>query len=141
MDLGTVLGTELKNRNNFVPMGIQIGTVSQALPELKIKIDGTIIELEKNQLIVANDLLKHNRKFNLTTTFKSPSTKVGSIHLVSEHRPKDNVLSLVLTTKPDGTQTCEIEFVDELNVGDKVMLIPSTDEQTYYVMDKAVELP
>lgn len=40
----------------------------------------------------------------------------------------------------DVNLTGNITFTDSLVAGDKVILIPSADEQTYYVMDKVVTL-
>lgn len=128
------LGKELRERDNQVHMGMQEGVVSKPFPDIEIKIGG-VVEADKDMLVIAEHLKKHKRKFNITTSYTDPKV-VGSLQLNTETDPTNPIVKLTLKTKEDGTSTCEIEFVDELKVGDKVIVMPSADMQTYYVLDR-----
>lgn len=132
------MADEVKKRDNPVFIGIQVGVVSKPLPDIEIKL-GDVIELKKNKLIIAEKLLQHKRKFNITTSYTDPKV-VGSLQLTSENSPTEPIVKLTLETKEDGTSTCEIEFVDELKPGDEVILMAAQDQQLYYVLDKVVRL-
>ncbi len=133
----TWMAGEIKKRDNPVFIGIQIGAVSKPLPDIEIKV-GDAIELDKTQLVFTEHLLRHKRKFNLQTSYTDPKV-VGSLQLKTESAPTDPIVKLTLETKEDGTSTAEIEFVDELKVGDEVIIMAAQDQQTYYVIDRAVK--
>lgn len=131
-----LMAGEFHARNNPVFVGIQVGTVTKPLPDIEIQVGA--IELDRTMLIFSRDVLPHKRKFNLTTSYTDPKV-VGSLQLKTESAPIDPIVSLTLETKEDGTSTAEIEFVDELKVGDEVIVMAAQDQQTYYVIDRAVK--
>jgi hypothetical protein len=134
----TFMAEQFKQRDNPVFIGIQVGVVSKPLPDIEIKL-GEAITLDKSMLIFGRDVLPHTRKINLTTSYTDPKV-VGSLQLTSENSPTDPIVKLSLETKEDGTSTVTVEFVEELKVGDEVILMPAQDQQLYYVLDKAVRL-
>jgi hypothetical protein len=82
---------------------IELATVTNAPPDLKIKVDNMKVELDRDDLIVAQSLTKHKRQ-----------------------------------VKIDGGATVELEFQDELKVGDRVIVASADNDQLYFVLDKAV---
>ncbi|SCY92970.1 DUF2577 domain-containing protein [Alkaliphilus peptidifermentans] len=104
----------LKARDNIINSGIQIGVVISPLPNIKIALGEKII-LTKRHLVFASHILdNYQRKYKVN----------GSIQLPD------------VSTSYSGEGT--IELTDGLETGDKVILIPTKDEQVYYVIDKAV---
>lgn len=82
---------------------IELATVTSAPPNIKVKIDNMNIELDRDDLIVAQYLTKHKRQ-----------------------------------VKIDGGATVELEYQDELKVGDRIIVASVKNDQLYIVLDKAV---
>ncbi|USK54365.1 DUF2577 domain-containing protein [Cytobacillus solani] len=111
----TDLAQLLKDRENKPYLGPQVGKVISPPPGIKVQLGDKII-LDNDHLVIAASVLSgYEREITIdgaTTTAASPITKI------------------------DG----KLKFNDSLKAGDEVILIPSTDEQTYYLIDKAVRL-
>ncbi len=104
----------LRARDNIVNSGVQLGRVVSPLPDIKVALGEKII-LTKEHLIFAAHMLKdHKRGYRAN----------GSIEFLDVDAPF--------------TAEGEIEFTDSLQAGDRVIIIPTKDEQKYYVLDKAV---
>jgi hypothetical protein len=129
------LAKELHKRNNPSFIGIQVGVVSKPLPDIEIKL-GEAIVLDKTMLIFDENLLRHKRTFNMTTSYTDPKV-VGSLQLTSEESPTQPIVKLTLETKEDGTSTAEIEFMEQLKPGREVILMPAQDQQLFYVLGMA----
>lgn len=102
-------------RNNKSYMGPVIGKVISALPSMKVSIGDKIILYNDDLIIAAHVLPDYEREITVdeaTTTATSPITKI------------------------DG----KLIYKDTLKAGDEVILIPTTDIQKYYLIDKAVRL-
>jgi HSP20 family molecular chaperone IbpA len=82
---------------------IELATVTSAPPNLKIKVDNMKVELDRDDLIVAQSITKHKRQ-----------------------------------VKIDGGATVDLEYQDELKVGDRVIVANVKNGQLYIVLDKAV---
>jgi hypothetical protein len=80
---------------------IELATVTAAPPDLKIKIDNMSVELEADDLIVAERLTQYTRTVSIN----------GGI---------------------DST----IEFKDELQVGDRVIVASVKEGQSYIILDR-----
>jgi hypothetical protein len=109
------LAKMFKDRNNKPYLGPITGTIISAPPEIKIScFDGAVI-LTKSKVIIAASVLEgYERKISISGASAAPSP----------------------VSTMDGTLT----FTDTLKPGDEVILVPTTDEQTYFLMDKAVRL-
>lgn len=130
---------EIQARNNPVFIGMVTGKVISPFPDIEIQINDKIV-IDKTYIErVAEKLLPHKRRFNLITSYTDPKV-VGSLQLKSENDPTESIVKLTLETKEDGTSTCEIEFVDTIQAGDEVILMPLQDQQKFYLLDKAVNL-
>lgn len=105
---------------------IELATVTAAPPELKIKIDNMPVELEKDDLIVAQRLTKRKEKITIKAT---AVTEAMSTEGYTPHT--HDITSLTLTD-------AEIEYLDELKVGDRVIVASVDDGQTFIILDRAV---
>lgn len=86
------------NRELFIEQGV----VVSELPDLKIEVDDII--LEKDELIVAENLTRHTRRVRIN----------------------------------DSTTTVNLEYMDQLALGDRVIILSDDDTDEYFVMDRAV---
>ena len=94
--------------------GFLIGDVVAELPDIKIQIDSAII-LDKTMLIFAAHVLP------------------GYVRDYELYDITDDELVL---RRSDG----KIKWIDELKNGDKLILVPSSNDNMYIVIDKAVSL-
>lgn len=102
------LAKSLKERNNTKPMGIVVGTVLSTTP-LKIGILGSEVILDNTNCFLCSNLVENYiRKANI--------------------KNMDNSI----------TNNVEITFKDILKIGDKVLVLPDANEQTFYIVDKVV---
>ncbi|PJW21976.1 hypothetical protein CV632_01235 [Geobacillus thermodenitrificans] len=82
---------------------IELATVTSPPPDLRIQIDNMKVEIDSDDLIVAQYLTKHKRQ-----------------------------------VKINGGETVELEYQDELKVGDRILVASVKNDQLYIVLDKAV---
>lgn len=106
-------------------INIEFATVTSPPPNLKIKVDNMSIELDKDDLMVAEYLTKHKRKIKFTSSSvaEAMSTEGFEPHV-------HDITSLVL----EG----EMEFIDELKAGERVIVANIDSGQTYVILDRAV---
>lgn len=127
MDGVVKLAQMLKERENVPYKGPQIGTVASVEP-IKVALGNAII-LDSSHLVIAAHVLS-----NYQRAIEIPSTSElsGSTTVAGEDSHSHSYDSLGLT----GT----ITLTDGLAIGDQVILIPSTDEQKYFLIDKVVNI-
>ncbi|MFC4101720.1 DUF2577 family protein [Paenibacillus xanthanilyticus] len=132
----------IKELGHNTDVTIELGTVTANPPALKIKLDNMNVELEKDDLIVAQSLTKHTRTVNLKNTGK---TSIDASSL-TKFLP-DFVFAGQGTLTFNGAKIAdsdfvaektELEFADELKEGDRVIVAGIHDGQTYVVLDRAV---
>lgn len=125
-----------KERNNKEYMGIQIGKVVSALPDIKISLGDNIL-LDKSHLVFGASVLNgYKRKYSISGTIQFSETDCGTTDYSGNHRHSISTLDVDTTYTADG----DLTLTDTLVVGDEVILIPTEDEQTFFVIDKAVRL-
>ncbi|MED4971314.1 DUF2577 family protein [Parageobacillus toebii] len=83
-------------------VSIELATVTSPPPNIKIQVDNMKIELDKDDVIIAQYLTKHKRQVRI-----------------------------------NGDTTVELEYQDELKVGDRV-IVASDRDQVFYIIDRAV---
>ena len=143
MDGVSELAKMFKDREPIRYMGPVVGTVLSPPPEIKIQIDKKII-LDKNHLVISASILSdYKRKYELQGNIKINDSDCGNTNVVndggyqaSDHSHTIESISINTQYTADG----EIKATDTLKEGDKVILIPSQDEQTYFLIDWAVRL-
>ena len=98
--------------------GFIIGDIVADLPEIKVQIDPAII-LDKTNLIFATHILKdYTREFEIFDAYEEIKTS---------------------NPKPFHAEG-KIKWTDEPKTGDKLILVPSSNDNMYIVIDKAVSL-
>jgi len=126
MDGTARLAKLFKDRDNQLYMGPQIGVVISPPPEAQISLGDKII-LGKEQLVFAAHLLiGYQRDMEIPET----SDLAGNTATADSHTHSYSSLGLA----------GQIKLTDTLQAGDEVILVPATDEQLYFVIDKAVRI-
>ncbi|MGP1563007.1 DUF2577 family protein [Filifactor alocis] len=118
------IAKELKGRDNPTKIGVIIGEVATTLPNIKIKaLDGKMI-LTKEMLYFTSGMINKEYKPKI-------SLKNGNATLTASTTENYKIEGFDVD-KEGGTVT----LFFELKPGDKVLLIPTTDEQSFFVVDK-----
>ncbi|TPG71173.1 DUF2577 domain-containing protein [Brevibacillus laterosporus] len=145
MESGMLIALEMNKRNNIDHMGVHIGTVQKGFPDIEIKPDDCDLKIYyKENLIFGSSILKnHKRKFSITGHLKFDDSSCGSTTPVndggmgaSSHSHQISTLNVDTTYQSEG----EVVYTDTIEIGHKVILIPTKDEQVYYVLDWGVSL-
>jgi PIN domain nuclease of toxin-antitoxin system len=128
---------------------IELATVTNPPPKLKIQIDNMKIELEADDLIVAQHLTKHKRyvtmKKSIDSQFESyiklKSTEVSESMSSQGYIPHTHdITSITLDNIQNdfAFENIEMEFQDELKKGDRIIVASVNDGQKYIILDRAV---
>ena len=123
-----------------VEITVELATVTNPPPELKIKIDNMDVELEKEDLVVAEYLTEHKRKVNIETENYEITSENINEEMSEEGDPshEHDITSLELENGNLKIEEAEIKFLDELEVGDRVIVAGVNHGQLYYIFDRAV---
>lgn len=143
MDGISELAKMFKERENKPYMGPQIGEVISPPPNIQVRLGGKIILTKDNLVIAAHVLNNYTRQFSIEGNISFSDSDCGTTDSVNDggyeansHSHTIETLNIDTTFNSNGTMA----FTDTLKQGDKVILIPSTDEQIYFLIDKAVTL-
>lgn len=125
------LAKMFKERNNPDIMGIQIGRVISPLPDLKISLGDSIILQNKHIVVAAHVISGYERNFEIENTVDIISDTNGVS--VGDHGEHSHTLENFMAKG-------KIKWTDCLKKDDEVILIPSIDQQKFYLIDKAVRI-
>lgn len=133
MDALTEMAKMFKERENDPYMGPQTGTVVTPPPGIQVRLGDKII-LDKDHLIIAAHVLAdYQRDVKM-------SSVTGKTTLIKPPPPQ----LPVTYSETFGIESTELEgtmkYTDTLQPGDEVILLPTTDRQVYFLIDKAVRL-
>jgi len=129
------LAKKFKERENKLSIGNVVGNVISSFPNLKISIlDGNVV-LNKEQLYCCESVLAGYTREIKTTDF-SASGATSTHKLTSGGTLEDYTYTKI--NIPESTAT--MEYTDTLGVGDLVLLTPTVDEQTWFIIDKVKKL-
>ena len=134
----------LKDRDNKIFEGFIVGTVLEMSSDPKIQISPDEI-LHKENLIFAASLLDgYEREFEITgADMLFTDENCGETSVVNDGGLYANDHSHTITEISIDTNTLsvkgKIKWVDALKNGDTVILVPSSNDQMYIVIDKAVQ--
>ncbi|WP_432406724.1 DUF2577 family protein [Wukongibacter sp. M2B1] len=145
MDGISELARLFKDRENKLYLGPQTGRVISSFPNIKIKLGDKIV-LDKKHLIISEQLIKKRGRFTLKAkeTVDYPGKITLEKLIPGDGENGDTIQTLdydiadIQINRIDQTEI-EIKY-DGLKVGDEVIMIPTTNEQKYYVIDKVVSL-
>lgn len=121
----------------------ELATVTSAPPNLRIKIDGWPVELEGDDLVVARRLTRHKRKVTITGTSNTnvstvaPSQTAGGTYPAGDPTNSIDFAEFTIANADITVTEAEIEFLDELAVGDRVIVASANEGQRYYILDWA----
>lgn len=107
---------------------LELATVIASPPELRIKIDNMTIDLDADDLVVAEHLTRHTRIVTITHE-QDAERDVGDIVPF----PKDNDSDGDLYRKQSYVL---MQFEDVLKPGDRVLVSSMNDGQTYVIHDR-----
>ncbi|MCT4605855.1 MAG: DUF2577 domain-containing protein [Marinisporobacter sp.] len=138
MDGISELAKLFKERDNQPYLGPQTGMVLSPPPNIQVSLGDKII-LTKEHLVIAAHVLKdYQREIEVKGNIQT-NGEGGSITLQTSPPPTTyKVVSGSVGAQTTITGT--MKYTDTLKKGDIVILVPSTDEQTYFLIDKAVRL-
>ncbi|MFJ8261403.1 DUF2577 family protein [Rummeliibacillus sp. NPDC094406] len=123
----TELAILLKERENDIPKSITTGTVITPPPEVTIRLNDVVILNKENLIFSAHMLAGYKR--DLHPIFNDENC--GQTNVVSMH-------SHIVQTLNVDTEDAHTTTLDTIVEGDEVILMPTTDDQLYFVLDKAV---
>ncbi|WP_165916261.1 DUF2577 domain-containing protein [Marinisporobacter balticus] len=138
MDGISELAKMFRERDNKNYLGPQTGIVISPPPNIQVTL-GKKIVLTKEHLIIADHVLKdYQRELEIKGNMQT-SGEGGSITLKTSSTP---TIYTVVTGNVSANTTIigSMKYTDTLKTGDEVILVPATDEQTYFLIDKAVRL-
>ena len=116
-----------KQGSSSNPPSIQIGIVVDPPPNLIIKVND--LEIDKNNILISDYLLKgYKQKITIPETIATGRTSEAGEH---SHSHSVNRIGIV---------DAEITLVDALKVGDKLVVLPTSDMQTYIIIARVVSL-
>lgn len=130
----------MKHHGYNKDMDIELGTVTGSAPTLKVKVDNMSIELESDDLIVSEHLTKHKRRIKITT---NNAVITGTNYVRTEQEQgsssvTDNMQMLNVSGGAFSVSEAEIEYLDELQVGDRIIVASVDQGQSYIILDRAV---
>ncbi|MCP8970048.1 DUF2577 family protein [Ectobacillus ponti] len=117
---------------------VEWATVVAAPPDLKIQIDHMPAVLEKDDVLVVEQLTKHKKKIKLSggKATLSGGTIGGSTDAIPGHSHK--VTDLSLSDASLEIAEAEIEYDHELKKDDRVIVLGIHHGQTYIILDRVV---
>jgi len=92
----------MSNHGKNDSIKVEVGTITNNLPEIKLRIDGDKIELDADDFEVCEHIT--NRKSSVII---------------------------------NGVES-EIEYKDELKIGDRVVVLSANNDHCYYILDRLV---
>lgn len=107
---------------------LELATVTSPPPDLRIKIDNMPIELEADDVLVAEYLTRHTRIVTIKHE-QDAERDVGD----TVPFPKDNDSDGDLYRK---LSYVELQFEDVLKAGDRVLVSSMNDGQSYVILDR-----
>ncbi|GIN39603.1 DUF2577 family protein [Heyndrickxia oleronia] len=119
-------GQMIRETGYSKPVNIEVATVVEAPPNLRIKLDAESLVLEKEDLIVAQSLTKHERKVSLKSSNIGGETAPAGVGPHTHGYESIDIQEGLLT------------FEDELAVGDRVIVGCLDEDMIYIVLDRAV---
>lgn len=117
----------LKERENHIPQSITTGIVITPPPEVTIRLNDVVILNKENLIFSAHMLAGYKRDLHLVFNDEN----CGQTNVVSMHSHTVQTLNV-------DTEDAHITTLDTIVEGEEVILMPTTDDQLYFVIDKAV---
>ena len=130
MDAISDLAKMFKERENILYPGPQIGKIINPPPEIRVRIGDRIVLTSEHLIISAHVLDNYERNFEMQNPLVNGLTNAAAVGDHGTHT--HNIATINLSGS--------LRYVDTLKNGDEVILIPASDGQRYFLIDKAVRL-
>ena len=116
------LANLLNERNNPTKMGVMLGKV-ESLQPLIISIKNGKYQIQQDRLYVCNQILERK------TNYKDDNfNESGNLSLNCSHSCSGSYTA-------SGTAKGDIHLLEVWKVGDLVMVVPTEDEQNFFIVD------
>lgn len=136
---------QMITKGNGAKQGLrmELATVIAEPPSLQIKLDADNLVLDADDLIVLERLSKHKRNVTFTQSTDAKFTtnmRIKSSSVSEAVTPASDITALELSDiQTDFTLVeMEMEYNDELRIGDRVIVACLEDDMIYVVLDRAV---
>lgn len=116
---------------------IVFGTITAPPPNIRVKIDNETLELEKDDVVVLQYLTKHKRKIRITSNTASLS-KEEATSIALDGSPYKHKHDIEVSNGSLTVTEAEIEYLDELKAGERVVLAEIEKGQKYVILDREV---
>jgi len=131
MDGIAELAKMFKERDNVAYMGPQVGKVISPPPDLKVSLGKEILLTREHLVVAAHVLAGYERALEIPLT--DDVTGETQPELIGDpHQHTHQMGSIGIKGR--------IKFTNTLKAGDEVILIPTTDCQRYFLVDKIAGL-
>ncbi|MCP1354670.1 DUF2577 domain-containing protein [Aneurinibacillus migulanus] len=116
---------------------IVFGTITAPPPNIRVKVDNETLEIEKDDVVVLQYLTKHKRKIRITSNTASLS-KEEATSIALDGSPYKHKHDIEVSNGSLTVTEAEIEYLDELKAGERVVLAEIEKGQKYVILDREV---
>lgn len=134
MDALTEFATMFKANENPKLVSMSTGIVISPPPKAQIRLNETVILYNHQLVFAAHILADYQREIELEGELKFTDEDCGTIVNAAG---TGSVVTLNVDTRFEA-KNVKSTTKDTIKEGDEVILLPTADEQLYFVLDKAV---
>lgn len=116
------------------PIDVEIGVVVSAPPNIKIRLDSSPIELDKDDLIILEHLTRHERV--VTLIHEQEAERDLGDNTAQDDRIDNGISAIVPDTYEH--KNIILRFEDVLKPGDRVSVVCLDEQMKFVVLDRAV---
>ncbi|KIV55262.1 hypothetical protein AM501_06680 [Aneurinibacillus migulanus] len=127
----------MKEHGHNKDVDIVFGTITAPPPNIRVKVDNETLEIEKDDVVILQYLTKHKRKIRITSNTASLS-KEEATSIALDGSPYKHKHDIEVTNGSLTVTEAEIEYLDELKAGERVVLAEIEKGQKYVILDREV---
>lgn len=134
----TLLAKIFKERDNPVWLGAVTGEIIKAPPQLEVKLENGVIVKKHKIMVSIEKIAGYKREFSLDGTINDIT-----INATTSNKPCGLGASNAHGTiqgKGNYKTVGTITWTDTLKVGDTVLMLPTSKEEYFYLIDRVVRL-
>lgn len=128
----------IKARDNPKWLGAITGEVIKAPPNLEVRLENKVVIKNHKIIISIEKIIGYQRTYSL----KGNITKYDFDNTTSSEAVPNHPAHPISKLSGTGTYTAEgtIQWTDTLKVGDKVLMLPTNEQEYFYLIDRVVRL-
>lgn len=127
----------MKEHGHNKDVDIVFGTITAPPPDIRVKVDNESLELKKDDVVILQYLTKHKRKIRITSNTASLS-KEEATSIALDGSPYKHKHDIEVSNGSLTVTEAEIEYLDELKAGERVVLAEIEKGQKYVILDREV---